>query len=277
MKTLSRTLMASVLLALAPIGSQVSASAQTATITPAPLPAIGTVPDAASGEQKTHDASAIEELMYVVELSRLIGGGISQILQSTQSMAGLLTALRDTAHAQLVAMTGIKTIPYPNTPEDTAARNGGTTFREMVTAALAGGLTAPADIASAFSQFVTTYQLTKAFAYQTSDTFAEVILAYMAANGAVAASISEHSYLSANASMDRIDGYVTALAASADLKTSLDINTRVNIEVAQQLNEMLRNQAALTSLAGFYFMGTSGTHASIDNNLDFTRLKGMFK
>jgi len=268
MKTLARALMTAILLVLVPVGPLlVCAKAQSVTVVPVPLPSIGAVPNVTDTEQQTHDADVIKQLMYVVELSRLIGGGISQIFGSTQSMTSLLGVIRDTVNAQLTAITGIKTIPLANGPDEVSARDGGTTIREMVAAGLAGSLTAPADIASAFSLFATTYQLAGAFAYKDSDTLSEVIVGYMAANGAVAASISEHSYLSANASMGRIDGYITALG----------INTRVNIEVAQQLNEMLRNQAALTTLAGFYFMGTAGVQANMEDNLDFTRLKDMFK
>ncbi|MBB4581583.1 hypothetical protein GGE45_003931 [Rhizobium aethiopicum] len=278
MNKLMKSLIASVLVVLAPAGPLfVTAKAQTATVTPAPLPSIGTVPAAESSEQETHDADVIKQLMYVVELSRTVAGGISQVFGSTQSITSLLGVIRDTANAQLTAMTGTKTIPMANSPDEVTARDGGTTPREMAVEGLAGSLGGPMDAASAYTKFATTYKLDKAFGYQTSDTMAEKMIAYMAANGAVASALSEHSYKSANASMGRIDGYITALGGSADLKTSLDINTRVNIEVAQQLNEVLRNQAALTTLAGLYFMGTAGVHADMENNLDFTRLKDMFK
>lgn len=277
MKTLMRTLTTSILLMVVPIGPLLSAKAQTTAVTPLPLPSIGAVPTATETEQETHDATAVEQLMYLVELSRLIGGGISQVVGSIQSMTILLGAIRDTADAQLAAITGTKTIPLANGPDEVSARDGGTTIREMVTEGLGGSLAGPKDIASAFAQFATTYKLAGAFGYKDSDTLAETVIGYMAANGAVASSISEHSYLSANGSMGRIDGYVTALGASPDLKTSLDINTRVNIEVAQQLNELLRNQAALTNLAGFYFMGSSGVHADMEDNLNFLRLKDMFQ
>ncbi|OCP23567.1 MULTISPECIES: type IV secretion system protein [unclassified Ensifer] len=277
MKCFARTLTTSLLLAMAPLGPFLTANAQTPTVTPLTRPTIGAVPTATATEQETHDVDTIEQLMYLVELSRLIGGGISQILGATQQMSTLLGAIRDAANAQLTAITGPKTFPIGNGPDEVSGRGGGTTIRQMVTDGLAGNLSGPPDIASAFSQFATTYKLALAFGYKDSDTLAEAVIAYMAANGAVASSISEHSYLSANASMGRIDGYITALGASPDLKTSVDINTRVNLEVAQQLNEMLRNQAALTTLAGFYFMGTAGVHADMEDNLDFTRLKDMFR
>lgn len=273
-----KSLLAAALLVLAPVGPLTAgARAQSATVTPAPLPGIGTVPIAEDSEQEAHDADVIEQLLYVVELSRMVAGGISQVFSSTQSMTSLLGVIRDTANAQLTAITGTKIIPMANGPDEVSARDGGTTIRQMVIEGLGGSLGGPTDAADAYTEFSSAYKLDKAFDYQDSDLMAENIIAHMAANGAVASSISEHTYKRANESMGRIDGYITALGASADLKTSLDINTRVNIEVVQQLNEMLRNQAALTTLAGFYFMGTAGVHADMEDNLDFTRLKDMFK
>jgi hypothetical protein len=278
MKGLRHSLLASALLFILPCSPLLCvANAQTASVTPVPLPSIGTVPGATPDEQKTHDAVTIQQLLYVVELSRTVAGGVSQIFSSAQTMTSLLGAIRDTASAQLKAITGTKTIPLANGPDEIKARDGGTTIREMAIEGLGGSLTGPVDVASAYTKYATTYKLDKAFAYQNGETLAETTIAHAASNGAVAASISEQSYKRANESMGRLDGYIIALGASTDLKTSLDINTRVNIEIAQQMNEMLRNQAALTTLAGFYFMNIAGVHADMDNNLDFTRLKDMFQ
>jgi hypothetical protein len=38
----------------------------------------------------------------------------------------------------------------------------------------------------------------------------------------------------------------------------MDINTRVMIEAVQQMNEMLRTQAAIASITGTYFMVLGG-------------------
>ena len=271
MKTFFKPVLMSTVLILAPVGPLATAAdAQSTTVTPVQLPAIGAVPNASSGEQKSHDQDAIEQLRYVVELSRLIGGGISQLFSSSQSMTSLLGLIRDTANAQLTAMTGSKTIPMANSPDEVAARKGGESLRELATEGLGGSLAGPTNMATAFSQFSKAYKLNKAFDFQSRESLTQVVVAHMASHGAVAAATAENSYKSSNASMSRIDGYITALGASPDLKTSLDINTRVNIEMTQQLNELLRTQAALTTLAGFYFMSAAGVQADAEEvlNLD---------
>jgi len=88
----------------------------------------------------------------------------------------------------------------------------------------------------------------------------------------VGAASAERGYKRANASMGRIDGYITALGASPDIKTSIDINTRVNIEVAQQLNEMLRSQSTLTTMVSMYYVVTAGVRADMEDNFDLLRI-----
>ncbi|MEI2387443.1 type IV secretion system protein [Breoghania sp. JC706] len=250
--------------------------AQDTTIAPIDLPDIGTVPDAPDGATVSHDSYTIEKLMVLVEVTRLVAGGIEQIFASTKSMTSLLGAIRDTANAQLDAITGDKPITLFNGEAAAGARKGGESPREMADEGLGGSVTGSDDIVTAYARYSEAYGLEKAFEYQGSDTLAEQTIAFMAANGAVAAATAEHAYKRANDSMERLDTYITELAASADLKTSLDINTRVNIEVAQQLNELIRNQAAQTTLAGMHFMGAAGVHADMKDNFDLSRLKDLF-
>lgn len=275
MKRLLKSFLLSTALVVGPLAA--AANAQSATVTPVPLPSIGTVPTASDGEDETHDKNTIEQLMYVVELSRLIGGGISQLFSSSQSMTSLLGFIRDTTNAQLTAITGTKTIPLANGADEVSAREGGLSLREMADEGLAGSVAAPTDVATAFSQFATTYKLGPAFDYQSKGSLNQTVVAHMAAHGAVAASTAESSYKRSNESMSRIDGYITALGASPDLKTSMDINTRVNIELTQQLNELLRSQAALTTLAGFYFMSAAGVQADADEILNFDDFNRNFR
>ena len=275
MKLLVKTIALSSTLVLGPMA--LTANAQSATVTPVPLPSIGTVPTASDGEDETHDKDAIEQLMHVVELSRLIGGGISQLFRSSQSMTSLLGFIRDTTNAQLTAMTGAKTIPLANGADEVSAREGGRSLRDMADEGLGGSVAEPTDVATAFSQFTKTYKLGAAFDFQSKGSLNQLIVAHMAAHGAVAASTAENSYKRSNESMDRIDGYIKALSASPDLKTSMDINTRVNIELTQQLNELLRSQAALTNLAGFYFMSAAGAQADADDVLNFDDFNRNFQ
>lgn len=273
MKSLLKPVLLSTALVLSTLGPLATiVKAQSAVVTPIPLPSIGTVPTATSSEQASHDEDAIRQLMHVVELSRLIGGGIAQLFTSSQSMTSLLGFIRDTTNAQLTAVTGVKTIPLANGPDEVTARDGGTTIREMATEGLGGNIANPPDISNVFSALVTTYELEKVFAFKDEERLNEVTMAHMASYGAVAAAAGDRAYMRANESMGRIDGYITALGASSDLKTSLDINTRVNIELAQQLNELVRAQAAQTTLSGMHYVTTFSARTDIADNLNFKRL-----
>ena len=271
MKTFSKLIAASALAVLIPAGTVTTAVAQSA-VTPAPVPSIGAVPEASNSETESHDRDAIEQLMYMVELSRTVAGGISQIFSSAQSMTSLLGMIRDVTNSQLQAVTGVKTIPMANGTDEVSARDGGPGLLEMATEGLEGSVSDPPDISDVFSELVTTYELEKVFAYKDEERLNEVTMAHLTSYGALTASSADRTYKRANESMARVDDYIAALGASPDLKTSLDLNTRVNIEVAQQLNELIRTQSALSSLAGMYIVGTFSSRTDIADNFNLKRL-----
>jgi hypothetical protein len=226
---------------LLPSSLAISGAAAQAAVTPLDDPSV-TLPGVPSGAKESYDSNSIEQLMKLVELTRQIGGGVVQLLGS---------------------MTGSTTIPNP---AGLTGDGGGTGLKEMADAALNGSPAGPVDLTAALSAFTTSYGLDKAFALKDDTTVSGPMIAHAAAQGAIAAATAEDSYKRANASMARLDGYLTALTSSTTLKASVDINTRVMIEVAQQINETLRTQAALTSVAGTYFMILGGQSAS-DNFL----------
>jgi len=228
------------------------ADAQVSQVTPIPLPPPEiplAVPD---GTQITSDPHAGELLFYLVELSRKFGGGILQTLS---------------------ALSGPKSFPVFNGPQEIAARRGGPGLWEMANAALSGAMSLPDGVQAALNEFRQRYHLGDVFALKDDKLDENKIIAQLGAQGAIAASTAEDSYKRANMSMDHLNGYITALQDSPDLKTSIDINTRVMIEVAQQINEQLRAQAALASVAGTYFMALSSDAASKDgfDLTDFNR------
>ncbi|UPJ84960.1 hypothetical protein IVB16_41550 (plasmid) [Bradyrhizobium sp. 183] len=200
-----------------------------------PVGASGTVPD---GAQPTFDKRAVELLAYIVESVRALSGGMMQLFAS--------------ASTTVAAISGPKPFPVNNDAADISARKGGAAPAEMASAALTGAAIGPGDIQEALSGFRDRYRLDDAFALRNDKRLGKI--AYLSAQAAVTAYTAEDSYKRANASMGRINGYITALETSTELKTSVDINTRVMIEVAQQLNETLRTQAAIASVAGSYFM-----------------------
>ncbi len=239
--------------------SVVCAQAQPA-IAPLPDPVVGMPPTAPSEAQQAYDSVAIQQLMKIVELSKSIGGGISQLFGATQT--------------QTQALVGAKTFPVNNGADDAKGRQAGAGLLEMANAALGGAAIGPQVLIDALKEFRANYGLDRAFALLSDRSFSKVMVARASAQGAIAASMAEDSYKRANASMARLDGYIAALQGSADLKTSMDINTRVTIELAQQLNEILRTQAAIASMAGTYFMivgGEAGRGDSLSGLENFNR------
>ena len=65
-----------------------------------------------------------------------------------------------------------------------------------------------------------------------------------------AVATAEDTYQRANASMDRVNGMIEDIDSNADLKASVDYNTRMLAEVAVLLNENLRVQAAVANTVG---------------------------
>ncbi|MPR10160.1 type IV secretion system protein [Microvirga tunisiensis] len=154
----------------------------------------------------------------------------------------------------IAAVSGRKPFPVNNGEADVAARKGGSGLWEMANAALSCETVGPGGIQETLTEFCKRYGLSNAFKLRNDKLVSNVNIAQASAQGAITASIAEESYKRANASMGRINGYIAALETSSDLKTSVDINTRVMTEVAQQLNETLRTQAAIASAAGSYLM-----------------------
>lgn len=230
-----------------------NASAQE-TITPVEEPVTGTAPSGQEDADETHDTVAIQQIMKIVELSRLIAGGISQLFGNAQDQKQVLDDIHE-------GQTGKREVPAKTEEAD---REGGEGLREMTEGALNGAIQGPADVVAAFNKFRTTFQLDDAFALKDDELLGKKMLAQLGAVGAVTASTAENSYKRANSSMDRLDAYVEALNGSQDLKTSIDINTRATIELTQQTNESIRAQSAIASMISTYFMALASEASEKD-------------
>lgn len=249
------------------LGAPLSNALAQQVISPAADPVTGAVPDGPSGAQETHDAVSIQQLMKIVELSRLIGGGITQLFAVAQGQHDLLDLIRG-------AQIGPKNFPVLNGPAEVAERKGGEGLREMADGALDGAAQGPADLIDALNRFRTTFNLDEAFKLKDDELTSQKMLAQLAAKGAIAGSAAENAYKRSNSSMDRLNGYIGALQASPDIKTSIDINTRAVIELTQQTNESIRTQAALTSVVSAYFMALASEASEtdwVDGLKDFNR------
>ncbi|PSS60636.1 hypothetical protein C6558_32175 [Ensifer sp. NM-2] len=230
-------------------------------------PVVGPLPDKPDDATNSHDAGAIEQLMKVVALTKVMGGGITQLVEAVIAQTVSIEKIRD-------AHIGKRNIPLHNTAEDVQAREGGKGLLEMATSALDGAVDAPAGVQAALETYRTNYKLDDAFAMKDDTAISRGFAARASAHGAIAASTAEEAYKRANDSMKRIGDYLNSLENSADLKTSVDLNTRVMIEMTQQLNESLRTQAAMTAVASSYFMilgGEIGRDDGWSNFVNFDR------
>jgi hypothetical protein len=243
MKHMLRIALLSTTCALLPMG----ASAQTSLIDLLPIPNIGSIPSGSEDANESHDPIAIGELMKIVELARTIGGGITNLYQVIVEQKVALEKMRE-------AQTGKKEIPQLDDIDGTEERQGGEGLNEMTEDALNGTASAPVTVQEALDKFRTTFGLDKAFAQKDDDSLSRVFTAHATAKGAIVSSTGEAGYKSANASMERLGSYIGAVRSSPDLKTSVDLNTRIMIELTQQVNESLRTQSAIASMAGTYFM-----------------------
>lgn len=230
-------------------------------------PIIGAIPGGPSDAQSTHDEVSIEQLLKLVDLTRTVGGSITQLYNSVVNQTAELEKIRE-------AQLGTRDVPLHDSPEDIETREGGVGLKEMAEGALDGNLIAPDGVKEAFDKFRPDYDLDKAFALKDDKAKSLAFAARTSAQGAITSATAEESYKRANSSMARLDNYIVALQDSKDLKTSVDINTRVMIEVAQQLNESVRTEAAIASTVGAYFMvlgGEVGQEGILEGLKNFNR------
>ena len=75
-------------------------------------------------------------------------------------------------------------------------------------------------------------------------------LATQAGAGLAAVATAEDTYARANSSMGRVNQLIGQIDSNADLKASVDYNTRMLGEIAVLLNETLRVQAVTANAAG---------------------------
>ena len=108
----------------------------------------------------------------------------------------------------------------------------------------AGAITARID------ELKTTFGLPDVNAFLSSSLPQDRALATQAGSGMAAVATAEDTYARANASMERVNTLIGKIDDNADLKASVDYNTRMLAEVAVLLNESLRIQAATANAVG---------------------------
>jgi len=154
---------------------------------------------------------------------------------------------------RLQAITGAKGISsILNGTADKTARTAANDLQSIVTGAIGGSNIAGnvGNMNTIISDLKTRFDLGDLTDFNTSDVAADKAIASLAGSGLAAVATAEDSYQRANAAVGRINTLVDQIDSTADLKASVDFNTRVNAEVAVLLLEILRVQSAQTNAAG---------------------------
>ncbi len=160
-----------------------------------------------------------------------------------------LTQLQD----QLTAMTGSRGIGNVlNGAAEIAQREAAISLQGIMDGAIAGtsipGNTGGID--STIQRLRSTMELDDLDQLLASTFPQDRAIAVSAGAGMAAMATAEDTYARANASMGRVTQLIQDIDTNADLKASVDYNTRMLAEVAILLNETLRIQAAQATAAG---------------------------
>ena len=174
-----------------------------------------------------------------------VAQAIAQLEQMRQDYANQLQ--------QLQSMTGGKAISgILNGAQDIAARESAHSLSAIMSGAMTGA-TVPGNtsaLSARMNELKTTFALPNIEEFLTSDTPQDRALATQAGAGLAAVATAEDTYARANTSMGRVNELIGQIDANADLKASVDYNTRMLGEIAVLLNESLRLQAAQANATG---------------------------
>ena len=174
-----------------------------------------------------------------------VAQAIAQLDQMRQDYANQLQ--------QLQSMTGNKAIAgILNSEPEIAARKSADSLSSIMSGAMTGSAIPgnSSALTSRIDELKTTFGLPDINAFLTSAKPQDRALATQAGAGLAAVATAEDTYARANTSMDRVNHLIGQIDTNADLKASVDYNTRMLGEIAVLLNESLRLQAAQTNAAG---------------------------
>ena len=154
---------------------------------------------------------------------------------------------------RLEAITGPKGISdLLNGTAEKLAREAAPDLASIANAAISGGSIGgnTADVKRLIEKLRTRFDLGDLSTFDTSDIPADRAIASLAGSGMAAVATADDGYQRANAAAERVTQLIDRIDAAADLKASVDTNTRVQAEVALLLAELIRVQSASTRASG---------------------------
>ena len=174
-----------------------------------------------------------------------VAQAIAQVQQMQQDYANQLQ--------QLQSLTGDKAISgILNSVPEIEARDSADSLSAIMSGAMTGSAIPGNSTAltARIDELKTTFALPDIGTFLSSNKPQDRALATQAGAGLAAIATAEDTYARANTSMGRVNQLIGQIDGNADLKASVDFNTRMLGEVAVLLNESLRLQAAQTNATG---------------------------
>lgn len=183
------------------------------------------------------DASSIAQLVATVN------NQVTQIQNQVQQITELQKQLQN-MQQRLTAITGAKGISaLLNNPAEQLQRQAASSLKSITDGAITGGSIGGGNtgrINAAINELKTKFELTNLPDFNSSTIPQDRAIASLAGSGLAAIATGEDAYARSNEGATRVNNLIGQIDATPDLKASVDLNTRVLAEVAQQLNEMIR-------------------------------------
>ena len=174
---------------------------------------------------------------------------LEQMRRDYEAQIDQLTNLQ----AQLESMTGAKGISsILNSAADQDARFSADSLSGILDNAMTGrAIDGNAGaLTTRITELKTTFGLTDVSEFLGSDLPQERAIATQAGSGMAAMATAEDTYARTNAATNRVNELIDGIDDTADLKASLDYNTRMLGEIAVLMNESLRLQATMANALG---------------------------
>lgn len=189
----------------------------------------------------------------IAQLISQLNNQATQISNQVRQITELQNQLQN-MQQRLTAMTGAKGISaLLNNPAEQLQRQAASSLQSITDSAISGtpiGGGNTSRISGTINSLKTKFGLSDLGTFNSSAIPQDRAIATLAGAGLTAAATGEDAYMRSNEGMTRVNGLITQIDATPDLKASVDLNTRVLAEVTQQLNEMMRVMSANAQAQG---------------------------
>jgi Type IV secretion system proteins len=223
--------------------------------------------------QEVNDAKAIEQLLLIVDGQKtVVTNQADQIQKQTDQITKMDEQLAAMAK-QLEAMTGAKNMSaVGGTPGADSPLKAADSLKKIADGAESGSGGSP-RIDAAITDFKDKFEIKDLLKPDTKNLNLSKKSISLATISLASAATGEDAYIRSNESMARLDTYMKEIDNTPDIKASIDLNTRVLIEVNQAINENTRAEAATASVVSAFFLAMATDQLDGEKFLDFGLVK----